>query len=92
MEQKYLEKMSDEELSKHQSGYRERTDGDILANEEWERRRLTRQHEFNLKLITEQARLNKVNVWITAIVSILATILGTCTGALMSRWLSGLTQ
>ena len=71
-----LEKMSDAELAGWQSGWKTNTDKFILADREWTRRAMERQHHFNLQILEKQREMTKMTVLWTVAATIVGAILG----------------
>jgi len=59
--------------------------GIVLIREEWERRRMGKQHELNLKLVAEQNKAIRSAATITGRYTIIATLLGALTGFILGN-------
>jgi len=82
-----LTKMTDFELVRYQMGWKEHTEQFRSADIEWKRRERNEQHNLNLKLLEEQAKLMKSSNRTIAIFTITATLLGSIVGAVVQATL-----
>jgi hypothetical protein len=79
-----LKKKSPEELSLWQAGWKPRSEYDILAEKEWQRRFMLEQHELDKYLLKQQVKWMKfaafigfIGILIGAIITGIATLLTT---------------
>lgn len=82
-----LTKMTEFELARYQMGWKEHTESFRLADLEWKRRERNEQHNLNLQLLEEQAKIMKSSNRTIAIFTITATLLGSIAGAVVQATL-----
>jgi hypothetical protein len=80
-----LTQMTYEELAQWQA--RQKGEFLILSEQEWQRRTRVEQHDLNIKLLEEQARIMKSGNRTIAIFTITATLLGSIVGAVVQATL-----
>jgi hypothetical protein len=95
MDPKKLKQMSIMQLSKWQAGYIPESHHYILAENEWRRRGLQKQHELNSQIIEKQHELNlgitkiqSKTQWRSTMFGALCAILGAIAGAYLTVTLS----
>ena len=78
-----LENKTDLELARMRVEFNETSPNPILAEQEQQRRARLHQHELSMEILNTQTKLMKSTLWISAVATISAALLGAIVGSVL---------
>jgi hypothetical protein len=78
-----LENKTDFELARMRVEFNETSPQPILAEQEQQRRARLHQHELSIEILNTQTKMMKSTLWISAVATISAALLGAIVGAVL---------
>ena len=78
-----LESKTDLELARMRVEFNNTSPNPVLAEQEQQRRARLHQHELSIEIVNTQTKLMKSTLWISAVATISAALLGAIVGAVL---------